>query len=97
MSLVLDMDHKDIALGGYEEIKLVLIARRLLRDMLLTEDEDVREIATAQVKRFERWASRFQIDRSSSDYALRYNTAFRAIVEGSLEILCRQALSGMMS
>jgi hypothetical protein len=65
---------------------------------LLEKDEDVHRMAEAQLVKFEGWASKsgvLALGHSSLDHRLRFTEAERAILEGNLKILCRQALGGM--
>lgn len=64
---------------------------------LLTEDQETHRIASAQLSRFDLWASNngvFSTKHSSLDYRLRTAPAAKAAVDGNLEILCKQALGG---
>jgi hypothetical protein len=65
----------------------------------LLEDDTLRKIASAQLSRYNIWASNigvFASKHSSLDYRLRTAPAAKAAVDGNLEILCKQALGGKM-
>ncbi|KAF4625912.1 hypothetical protein G7Y89_g12247 [Cudoniella acicularis] len=70
-------------------------ARQLLFCCREIRDEDPRKVATAQLARFNLWASNigvFAARHASLDYRLRTAPIVRITIEGNLEIICRHLL-----
>lgn len=71
-------------------------ARQLLVCCQEIRDEGSRNISSAQLARFNLWASNIGVfagRHASLDYRLRTSPTVRVTVEGNLEIICRHLLS----